>query len=71
MAWPRSQQDPWYSNYGMLVATAGVLTTGLAYMLLWKPYERGNAPAGDASRLTTAPAVAPDLQTLHPPTGSA
>jgi amino acid transporter len=48
MAWPRSPQDPWYSNYGMLVATAGVLTLGLAYMLLARPYDRGDAPAGDA-----------------------
>jgi amino acid transporter len=61
MAWPRSPQDPWYSNYGMLVATAGVLTMGLAYMLLGKPYERGDAPAGDAAQLTTAPVVAQNL----------
>jgi amino acid transporter len=49
MAWPRSPQDPWYSNYGMLVATTGVLTLGLAYMWLAKPYDRGHAPAGDAA----------------------
>jgi amino acid transporter len=61
MAWPRSPQDPWYSNYGTLVATAGVLTIGLAYMLLGKPYERGNAPAGDAAQLTTAPVMAQNL----------
>src|SRR6195256_3121448 len=61
MAWPRSPQDPWYINYGMLVATAGVLTMGLAYMLLGKPYERGDAPAGDAAQLTTAPVMAQNL----------
>jgi hypothetical protein len=27
-------------------------------MLLGKPYERGNAPAGDAAQLTTAPVMA-------------
>jgi hypothetical protein len=61
MVWPRSPQDPWYSNYGMLVATAGVLATGLAYMLLGKPYARGDAPAGDAAQLTAVPAVAKNL----------
>jgi amino acid transporter len=50
MAWPRSPQDPWYSNYGMLVATAGVVSLGLIYMLFGRPYDRGNAPAGDAGK---------------------
>jgi amino acid transporter len=58
MAWPRSPLDPWYSNYGMLVATAGVLTIGFAYMLLGKPYERGNSPAGDAAQLGIARVMA-------------
>jgi amino acid transporter len=48
MMWPRAPQDPWFSNYGVLVGTATVVLTGIAYMLLAKPYDRGQAPAGDA-----------------------
>jgi len=51
MLWPRSPQDPWYSNYGMMVTTAGVLVLGTLYMVLARPYDRGNAPAGDAHLL--------------------
>ena len=46
--WPRSPGDPWYVNYGMLVTTIGVIVLGSTYMLAARPYERGNAPAGDA-----------------------
>jgi len=49
--WPRSPADPWYVNYGMLVTTLGVVAIGGLYMMISKPYERGNAPAGDAHRL--------------------
>jgi hypothetical protein len=35
----------------MLVTTVGVIILGGIYMVLVKPYERGNAPAGDAHRL--------------------
>jgi amino acid transporter len=48
MAWPRSPNDPWYSNYAMIVTAAGVLALGTIYMLAAKPYDRGHAPAGDA-----------------------
>jgi amino acid transporter len=51
--WPRSPNDPWYVDYAMLVTTIGVVVLGAAYMLLAKPYERGNAPAGDAHLLGT------------------
>jgi amino acid transporter len=51
MAWPRSPEDPWYSNYAMIVTTAGVLALGTLYMIIVRPYERGTAPAGDAHRL--------------------
>ena len=50
MMWPRAPQDPWYSNYGMIVTAVGVIVLGTVYMLTAKPYERGNAPAGDAHR---------------------
>jgi amino acid transporter len=50
--WPRSQPgDPWYVPYGMLATTAGIIVLGGLYMVLARPYERGNAPAGDAHRL--------------------
>jgi amino acid transporter len=54
MMWPRSPQDPWYSNYGMIVTALGVVVLGTIYMLAAKPYERGHAASGDAYRLGTA-----------------
>ena len=51
MVWPRTPDDPWYSNYAMLVGTAIVVGTGTLYMLLGQPYDRGRAPAGDAHLL--------------------
>jgi len=53
--WPRSPNDPWYSNYSMLVTTVVIVVLGAIYMVAAKPYERGNAPAGDAHRLAAAP----------------
>ena len=53
--WPRgAPTDPWYSVWGMLVTTVGVMFLGGLYMVLAKPYERGNAPAGDAHLLQAA-----------------
>jgi amino acid transporter len=52
MAWPRSPQDPWWSNYSVLFTTAVVLALGFVYMLLGRPYDRGHAPAGDAAALS-------------------
>jgi amino acid transporter len=51
--WPRpaAATDPWYASYGMLVTTLGVMLAGAVYMAIAKPYERGNAPAGDAHLL--------------------
>jgi hypothetical protein len=54
MAWPRSPQDPWYSNYAMMLTSAAVLAAGALYMLVARPYDRGHAPAGDAHRLQSA-----------------
>jgi amino acid transporter len=51
MVWPRSPNDPWYSNYGMIVTSAGVLALGALYMIAGRPYDRGHAPAGDAHLL--------------------
>ena len=57
--WPRSPNDPWYSNYAMLVTTVGVLVLGGIYMVLARPYEHGHAPAGDAHRLRPGETAAP------------
>ena len=51
MIWPRSPHDPWYSNYGMIVTAVAVIVLGAIYMLAAKPYDRGDAPAGDAHLL--------------------
>ena len=48
MTWPRSPQDPWYSNYGMIVVWVVVVVIGLFYAALFRPYDHGDAPAGDA-----------------------
>jgi len=49
--WPRTPNEPWYIDYGMLVTTVAVVFIGGAYMMIARPYERGNAPAGDAHLL--------------------
>jgi amino acid transporter len=48
MVWPRAPQDPWYRNYGMIVGTVFVIASGLVYALLFRPYDRLDAPEGDA-----------------------
>ncbi len=48
MVWPRTPQDPWYSNYGMIVVWVAIFAIGLFYAVLFRPYERGDAAAGDA-----------------------
>ncbi len=48
MVWPRTPQDPWYRNYGMIVGTVAVLATGFLYAVLFRPYDRIDAPEGDA-----------------------
>jgi amino acid transporter len=59
--WPRpgTPEDPWYTVYGMLATTVGVVLLGAIYMVLAKPYERGNAPAGDAHLLKVSPKSPP------------
>lgn len=53
MSWPRSPNDPWFSNYGVMVTSVGIIALGLVYMLAARPYDRGQAPAGDAHRLNS------------------
>jgi len=54
IAWPRSPEQPWYINYGIIVGGAAIVFSGLTYMILAKPYAHGNAPAGDAHQLGAA-----------------
>ncbi|GLZ84731.1 amino acid permease [Metapseudomonas resinovorans] len=53
MSWPRTPDAPWYVNYGIVVTAAVVIAIGLIYMFALKPYDRGQAPAGDAWKLST------------------
>ncbi|WP_263262266.1 amino acid permease [Pseudomonas sp. RIT-PI-S] len=61
MSWPRTPDAPWYSNYGIIVTAVIVIALGLAYMLLFKPYDKGSAPFADAWTLAgeRGPRVAP------------
>ena len=54
MSWPRSPAEPWFNNYGVIVTSVGVIALGLLYMSVWRPYDRGQAPAGDAHHLKAA-----------------
>ncbi|WP_166360623.1 APC family permease [Pseudomonas akapageensis] len=51
MSWPRTPDAPWYSNYGILLTAAVVIGIGLFYMAVFKPYDKGTAPFGDAWKL--------------------
>jgi amino acid transporter len=51
MSWPRSPTEPWFTNYGVVATSLGIIALGLIYMLAGRPYDRGHAPAGDAHRL--------------------
>lgn len=57
MVWPRAPDAAWYINYSMLLTTAVVLGAGILYMLLGRPYDKGNAPAGDAWKISPATPV--------------
>ena len=48
MMWPRSPETPWYNNYGMVVVWICVFLIGVFYAALFRPYDHGDAPAGDA-----------------------
>ena len=48
MMWPRSPQDPWYRNYGMIVVWVIVFAIGILYAAMFRPYDHGDAPEGDA-----------------------
>jgi amino acid transporter len=48
MIWARTPNVPWYLNWAVLLMTALVVLVGLIYLTFGRPYDRGNAPAGDA-----------------------
>lgn len=48
IGWPRTPEDPWYLNWITVISTVAILLGGWLYMIVRKPYERGDAPAGDA-----------------------
>jgi len=41
LAWPRSPNDPWYLNYGMVLTLAIVIAAGIVYMLVARPLAAG------------------------------
>jgi amino acid transporter len=51
MLWPRTPDQPWYVNYSLSLSVAAVVVSGLLYMTLGRPYDRGVAPAGDAWKI--------------------
>jgi amino acid transporter len=58
MFWPRTPSEPWYLNYGMIFTSAIVIASGITYMVIASPHQRGDAPAGDARLLTSRAADA-------------
>lgn len=48
MAWPRTPEDGWFSNYLVLISAVTVVAIGLIYMAWKKPHLKGDAPAADA-----------------------
>ncbi len=43
MLWPRAPEAPWYTNYAMMLFAAGVVGSGVVYMVLGKPYTGNEA----------------------------
>jgi len=48
MIWPRSPDQPWYVNDGMIVTIIGVCGLGGTIMAVFRSHDRGDAPAADA-----------------------
>ena len=45
---PASGNLPWYLAWSMALTMGAIIATGLAYMLIGRPHNRGHTPAGDA-----------------------
>jgi hypothetical protein len=63
MMWPRSPGTPWYNNYGMIVVWISIIVIGIFYAAWFRPYDHGDAPAGDA-HLNLTKRIAP-IQRQH------
>lgn len=48
LAWPRTPDASFVDNYIVAISAVVVIGIGLVYMLIAKPYDRGDAPHGDA-----------------------
>ncbi|MCT8332357.1 amino acid permease [Leptospira sp. 85282-16] len=42
MVWPRTPEEPWYINYGMIFTTLIVISSGLLYLIIKKPHLQRN-----------------------------
>jgi amino acid transporter len=52
LAWPRGAAGAaWYDSWGVLLGLAVVAAFGVLYMVLARPYRKGDAPAGDAVKM--------------------
>jgi hypothetical protein len=60
LCWPRTPGAAWYDNYIVIVSALAVAAVGVIYMILLRPHEKGDSPAGDAVPATsTAAPVSP------------
>jgi amino acid transporter len=58
LSWPRTPGATWYNNYIVIVSALAVAAIGVIYMILLRPHQKGDSPAGDAAPSTaTAAAV--------------
>jgi amino acid transporter len=58
LMWPRTPGTPWYDNYIVPVSALIVAAVGVVYMLVLRPQDKGDAPAGDAVPEAAAPSLA-------------
>ena len=58
LSWPRTPGTAWYNNYIVIVSALVVAAVGVIYMILLRPHEQGDAPAGDAVAGTSMAAPA-------------
>jgi amino acid transporter len=52
--WPRGDSTTWYTHYSLLLTVGAFIGTGLVYMIVGRPFDVGDAPAGDAWRTLPA-----------------
>ncbi|SAL68299.1 amino acid permease [Caballeronia udeis] len=50
--WPHTPSAPWFINYAMLLSLAVVFGAGVIYLVLGRPQNKSDAPAGDAWRMS-------------------